>query len=278
MIRNRRLAALILSLALLPLFPLVGDGSKAYAQVQVNFTTFYNSLSPYGNWVEVERYGPCWRPSRMQQGWQPYYTNGYWAYTDYGWTWVSRWRWGWAPFHYGKWVFHRHHGWVWKPGRVWAPAWVVWRHRPGWIGWAPMPPQVEWRDGIGLRARWDEIDTIVEPHWYSFVEERYFPARDLDRRMEIPARNVTLLRETERATDYAAIENRIINRSVNVERIERAIGEVFDLRPAAIIRDLDLLRPIYAQTAAYGHFGRELPDLNWERTDRAEALAQAAGL
>jgi hypothetical protein len=87
-----------------------------------------------------------------------------------------------------------------------------------------MPPQVEWRDGIGLRARWDEVDTVVEPHWYSFVEERHFPARDLDRRLELPARNVTLLRETERATDYAAIENRIINRSVNVERIERVSG------------------------------------------------------
>ncbi|WP_244177807.1 methionine adenosyltransferase domain-containing protein, partial [Streptomyces atriruber] len=53
--------------------------------------------------------------------------------------------------------------------------------------------------------------------------------------------------------------------------IERAVSDVFDLRPAAIIRDLDLLRPIYAQTAAYGHFGRELPDLTWERTDRADA-------
>nr|UYD71615.1 putative methyltransferase [Streptomyces sp.] len=60
--------------------------------------------------------------------------------------------------------------------------------------------------------------------------------------------------------------------------IEKAITEVFDLRPAAIIRDLDLLRPIYAQTAAYGHFGRELPDFTWERTDRAEALARAAGV
>ena len=48
--------------------------------------------------------------------------------------------------------------------------------------------------------------------------------------------------------------------------------QIFDLRPAAIIRDLDLMRPIYAQTAAYGHFGRELPDFTWERTDRAEQL------
>ncbi|MFD8705573.1 methionine adenosyltransferase [Kitasatospora sp. NPDC059648] len=66
--------------------------------------------------------------------------------------------------------------------------------------------------------------------------------------------------------------------TVAQERIERAIAEVFDLRPAAIIRDLDLLRPIYAQTAAYGHFGRELPDFTWERTDRAAQLRTAAGL
>jgi S-adenosylmethionine synthetase len=62
-----------------------------------------------------------------------------------------------------------------------------------------------------------------------------------------------------------------------VERIERAIGEVFDLRPAAIIRDLDLLKPVYQQTAAYGHFGRELPGFSWERTDRVAELKSAAG-
>ncbi|WP_116950688.1 methionine adenosyltransferase [Jiangella endophytica] len=65
--------------------------------------------------------------------------------------------------------------------------------------------------------------------------------------------------------------------TVPVERIENAVSEVFDLRPAAIIRDLDLKRPIYAQTAAYGHFGRELPDFTWERTDRVDALRAAAG-
>jgi S-adenosylmethionine synthetase len=65
--------------------------------------------------------------------------------------------------------------------------------------------------------------------------------------------------------------------NVPVDRIEKAIGEVFDLRPAAIIRDLDLLRPIYQQTASYGHFGRELPDFGWESTDRAADLKSAAG-
>ncbi len=65
---------------------------------------------------------------------------------------------------------------------------------------------------------------------------------------------------------------------VPVERIQDAVLEVFDLRPAAIIRDLDLLRPIYAQTASYGHFGREELDLPWERTDKIDALRVAAGL
>ena len=59
------------------------------------------------------------------------------------------------------------------------------------------------------------------------------------------------------------------------EEIQQAVLEVFDLRPAAIIRDLDLLRPIYAKTSAYGHFGREIPEFTWERTDRIEELKAA---
>jgi S-adenosylmethionine synthetase len=66
--------------------------------------------------------------------------------------------------------------------------------------------------------------------------------------------------------------------TIPVSEIQKAVQEVFDLRPAAIIEDLELLRPIYAQTAAYGHFGRELPDFTWERTDRVDALKKVAGV
>ncbi|MDQ3484855.1 MAG: methionine adenosyltransferase [Actinomycetota bacterium] len=66
--------------------------------------------------------------------------------------------------------------------------------------------------------------------------------------------------------------------SVDVDVIRTAVLDVFDLRPAAIIRDLNLLRPIYALTAAYGHFGRELPEFTWERTDRVDALKAAVGV
>ena len=66
--------------------------------------------------------------------------------------------------------------------------------------------------------------------------------------------------------------------AVAEERIERAVRETFSLKPASIIKDLDLLKPIYEKTAAYGHFGRSEPEFTWERTDRADQLRSAAGL
>jgi S-adenosylmethionine synthetase len=63
--------------------------------------------------------------------------------------------------------------------------------------------------------------------------------------------------------------------TVPVQKIQSAVTSVFDLRPAAIIRDLNLKRPIYSQTAAYGHFGRELPNFTWEVTNRVAELQAA---
>ena len=62
------------------------------------------------------------------------------------------------------------------------------------------------------------------------------------------------------------------------DKIVEAVEKTFDLRPGAIIRDLDLRRPIYEKTAAYGHFGREDADFTWEKTDRVEELKAACGL
>jgi S-adenosylmethionine synthetase len=66
--------------------------------------------------------------------------------------------------------------------------------------------------------------------------------------------------------------------TVPEERMAAIVGEVFDLRPRAIIEQLDLLRPIYRKTAAYGHFGRELPEFTWERTDKVDSIREKAGL
>jgi S-adenosylmethionine synthetase len=66
--------------------------------------------------------------------------------------------------------------------------------------------------------------------------------------------------------------------NVDPDKIALAIQQVFDLRPAAIIRDLDLRRPIYKKTAAYGHFGRGEKDFSWESTDKVDALQRELGL
>ncbi|KON47247.1 methionine adenosyltransferase [Mariprofundus ferrooxydans] len=66
--------------------------------------------------------------------------------------------------------------------------------------------------------------------------------------------------------------------TIDEDKLASIVREVFDLRPKGIVQSLDLLRPIYAKTAAYGHFGRELPDFTWERTDKVDALKAAAGI
>jgi S-adenosylmethionine synthetase len=66
--------------------------------------------------------------------------------------------------------------------------------------------------------------------------------------------------------------------TIDVAKIEKAVLDVFDLRPRAIIDSLDLLRPIYGQTSTYGHFGRELPDFSWEKTNKIADLQTAAGM
>ncbi len=84
------------------------------ADVSVDF--FYNNLSG-GSWIEVGDYGYCWQPDvGLSADWRPY-SDGYWAYTDLGWTWVSYEDFGWATYHYGRWVRLSGRGWVWVPGR-----------------------------------------------------------------------------------------------------------------------------------------------------------------
>ena len=113
------------------------------AQGPVTFQTFYDELSPYGEWIRnPNNPGYVWVPN-AGPGFAPYKTAGHWANTNYGWTWISDYRWGWAPFHYGRWGRDPYFGWYWEPGYEWGPAWVTWRKAPGYYGWAPMAPGVE---------------------------------------------------------------------------------------------------------------------------------------
>jgi hypothetical protein len=127
---------------------------------------FRDRLSPYGSWMEHPTYGTVWVPSSRLVGsdFAPYVSSGHWELTEEGdWLWVSDYEWGYIPFHYGRWVWVSNVGWAWIPGRVYAPAWVVWRTgASGYIGWAPMPPAYYWADGVAV-SLW-----LVPPAAYVF--------------------------------------------------------------------------------------------------------------
>jgi len=104
--------------------------------------TFDQQLAPYGHWVVTPEYGRVWVPAveSSRPDWQPY-TDGHWAYTSYGWSFVPDAPWGWTVFHYGRWGWSTGLGWYWVPGYVWAPAWVSWRYSNGHVAWAPFAPR-----------------------------------------------------------------------------------------------------------------------------------------
>ncbi|MES2651372.1 MAG: DUF6600 domain-containing protein [Bacteroidota bacterium] len=141
-----KLPAILLGLLLL----LTGTTQNVMAQNEdVSLQSFYDELSPYGQWIQDPQYGYVWRPDVDQEEFRPYYTNGRWAMTEYGNTWVSNYDWGWAPFHYGRWVYNRYNDWVWIPDTVWGPAWVSWRSGGGYYGWAPLGPTLSIGINIG---------------------------------------------------------------------------------------------------------------------------------
>jgi hypothetical protein len=146
---------------------------------------FYDTLSPYGNWIEVEGYGRCWQPTVVvaNPAWRPYMDNGYWAYTDCGWYWVSDYSWGWAPFHYGRWFHHNHFGWCWAPDRVWGPSWVTWRYTDAYCGWAPLPPGAWYSPGFGLTYYGNSVaigfSFGLAPSCFSFVSFNHFCDRNV---------------------------------------------------------------------------------------------------
>lgn len=159
--------------------------SQNYDQQQnITYQQFYNDLSPYGNWIDYGNYGFVWVPG--QTNFRPYYTNGYWVYTDYGWTWVSNYNWGWAPFHYGRWINDRRFGWMWIPGYQWAPAWVMWRGGGDYYGWAPLAPGMDINMNYG---------SIPYDDW-TFVPGHYINSRRLNNYYVNPARNGMIINNT----------------------------------------------------------------------------------
>ena len=174
------------------------DGIAAQEE-PASIKTFYDALLPYGKWMYDKTYGYVWAPS--EPGFRPYYTNGYWAMTEHGSTWVSNYPWGWAPFHYGRWVHDSYYRWVWVPGTTWAPAWVVWRTSGEHVGWTPITP------GTGISAAGGP-SYYVPNDWWIFVPRKNFLSKNFQQNV-LPARSnpdllkkISINKNTKTASSY----------------------------------------------------------------------------
>jgi hypothetical protein len=184
---------------------------------------FYDQLEPYGIWVSHRAYGYIWIPSNVGYSWRPY-MHGRWAWTDYGWTWVSLEQWGWIAFHYGRWGWDRRLGWFWVPDVVWGPAWVAWRWGDAHIGWAPLPPGVRFVPGRGFGSRqWD-----IPGHYWNFVRGRDFMDRKIDRWVLPVERNMTLINRTDFAVNISERDRRVVNEGIDLDLVRRQTSRTVD--------------------------------------------------
>ncbi|HEX9614589.1 MAG TPA: DUF6600 domain-containing protein, partial [Bacteroidota bacterium] len=210
-------------LGFLPLFQSADTIAKGHMQsmavgVRVGHAGFfYQSLRPHGEWVELSGGFYGWRPVRVRAGWRPY-LHGRWAWTDYGWYWMSYEPFGWAVFHYGRWYFDDYYGWIWIPDDVWGPAWVEWRYNDSHIGWAPLPPYASFSISIGIRftTRW-----YAPSNYWCFVPYGRFSATRVDGYVVNESHTRRLIRTTRAAMRYEVDRDRVINRGVDRELIER---------------------------------------------------------
>ena len=195
----------------------------AKADVSVDF--FYNNLSG-GSWIETDDYGYCWQPdvAVSNTSWRPY-ADGYWAYTDQGWTWVSYEDFGWATYHYGRWAMLSDYGWVWVPGRdadlEWGPAWVSWRTGGEYIGWAPLPPEtLTVYESHPLSGHLD-VEFNIGPAYYNFVDVRYIGEPVLRERIIAPTQNITYIQQTVNVTNITYKNKTVYNYGPDVNVVNR---------------------------------------------------------
>jgi len=199
------------------LSPLVQQAKSQ--DVSVDF--FYNNLNG-GSWMEVGNYGYCWQPDIVvsDPSWRPY-ADGYWAYTDLGWTWVSYEDFGWATYHYGRWVRLADYGWVWVPGYHWGPAWVSWRFGGGYCGWAPLPPETELvYESRPLTGHLD-VEFDIGPAYYNFVDVRYIGEPVLRSRIVPYEQNITYVTETVNVTNITYKNKTVYNYGPDLKTVNQ---------------------------------------------------------
>jgi hypothetical protein len=184
-----------------------------------SFDYFYDNLEPYGQWLDIPGYGYCWQPNGVDESWQPY-LDGYWVYTDAGWTWVSYEDFGWITYHYGRWTRVEDVGWVWVPDYQWAPAWVSWRSGGDYVGWAPLPPECRFDSGIGI-SFWVDSMYGVGPGFYRFCRMRDFGAPSLRSVMIDPAQNAAIIITTTNITNITTNNNIVYNGGPSYRKLSR---------------------------------------------------------
>jgi hypothetical protein len=158
--------AVVAAIALAALVPSSLARAQPVPSAQQDLNNVYETLTPYGVWVEMDPWGLVWKPDVNVVGslFYPYLTRGHWMHTAQGWAWASDFEWGWLTFHYGRWLLAADYGWAWVPDTNWAPAWVDWRIGDTYVGWMPKQPE-------GTTPR-------QTPSW-AFVPLKDFTRRDL---------------------------------------------------------------------------------------------------
>jgi uncharacterized protein DUF6600 len=232
-------------------FPVLRE-AEAGTDISVDF--FYDNLGDGGNWIEAGDYGYCWQPTVAvsNKGWRPY-SDGYWAYTDVGWTWVSYEDFGWATYHYGRWVRLRGRGWVWAPGREWGPAWVSWRSGGDYVGWAPLPPKRGgdiYVDFSGITAQVD-IDYDIGPSYYNFIDVRYIGEPVLRERIFAADQNANYIATTVNVTNITYTNSQVYNYGPDYNTLSRysarpiqrlSLQREANVDPATAVRSKSLMK------------------------------------
>jgi hypothetical protein len=221
-----------------------------------------SDLGPYGHWVTVGNYGRCWVWNGRHADWRPY-TVGHWVASDQGWLWVSEGdeaQWGGSCYHYGRWFEDPTEGWVWVPGSVWAPSWCAWRSGGDYTCWAPLPP--ECGDGHVISA--EVVDRYCPASRFYCVETRNMV--NINIRENVIVNNVTIINQTTNITNITYVNNRAVNRGVDVKIVEKATGKSIKIqRPAKVTtaeearRQIALGHPVVYAPKAIEAFHKEHP-------------------
>ena len=238
MFRALGCAAAIAIPALLASAAAVPAQAQISVSIGIGFDNFHSRLAPYGTWSNHPRWGEVWHPTRVARDFRPYY-DGHWVNTrEYGWMWVSDESWGDITYHYGRWVYDPREGWLWVPGYVWGPSWVVWRSGGGNIGWFPMPPGDDYYGDGAYRDNFDNEYGYRD--WYGpsfgndqflslwiFVGENHFGDRNF-RNYAVPQRDYgRFIGQTRDSTNYTTVNNYVVNRSVDANRLQQDTRQRF---------------------------------------------------